>query len=277
MKDYTDMDYIKYNVDIILEKDPEQQQEMMRNRMNKLPTIKIPNYIFRNEGALKFSDKTNVWGLGDPVVSAGAAYADLDNDGDLDIIISNCNEIAGVYKNNLRKLDKDKRYLNIKLNGNGKNPFGLGSKVSLVTSSGVQVQEMMPSRGFQSSVDYTLHFGIAADDSIERVNINWSNGLSSSVLSPGTNKLLTINISDAYRDSIEKQPPGITSAFTFSDSLPFKHTENFYNDFNQQGLLPQWFSRQGPAMAKGDINGDNLDDVFIGGAQGQSWRVFHSK
>ena len=274
VKDYTDMDYLKYNVDIILEKDPEKQQEMMRNRMNKLPTIKIPNYIFKNEGALKFSNRTNVWGLEDPVVSAGAAYADLDNDGDLDIIINNCNEVAGVYKNNLRKLDKDKRYLNIKLTGNGKNPFGLGSRVSLFSSSGVQVQEMMPSRGFQSSVDYILHFGIAPGDSVESVNVNWSNGLSSSIASPGTNKLLNINISDAYQDSAKKQSPELNPVFTFLDSLPFKHTENSYNDFTQQTLLPQWFSRQGPAMAKGDINGDKLDDVFIGGAQGQAGVFF---
>ena len=274
VKDYTDMDYIKYNVDIILQKDPEQQQEMMRNRMNKLPTIKIPNYIFKNEGALKFSDKTAAWGMDEPVVSAGAAYADLDNDGDLDIITSNCNEVAGIYQNNLRKLNKDNKYLNIKLTGNGQNPFGIGSKVSLVTSSGIQVQEMMPSRGFQSSVDYILHFGIAPTDSIERVNVAWSNGLSSSIASPGINKTLNINISEASPDSAKKQSPEITPLFTFSDSLPFKHTENFYNDFNQQTLLPQWFSRQGPAMAKGDINGDKLEDFFIGGAQGQAGVFF---
>ena len=274
VKDYTDMDYIKYNVDIILERDPEQQQEMMRNRMNKLPTIKIPNYIFKNDGALKFSDKTAEWGLDDPGVSAGAAYADLDNDGDLDLIISNCNEVAGIYQNNLRKLNKDNKYLNIKLTGNGQNPFGIGSKISLVTSSGVQVQEMMPSRGFQSSVDYILHFGIAPTDSVERVNVDWSNGLSSSIGSPGVNKTLNVNISGASVNSAEKQVPEITPLFSFSDSLPFKHTENFYNDFNQQTLLPQWFSRQGPAMAKGDINGDKLEDLFIGGAKGQGGVFF---
>src|SRR5688572_4778686 len=274
VKDYTDMDYIKYNVDIIMERDPEQQQEMMRNRMNKLPTIKIPNYIFRNDGALKFSDKTEEWGLDDPGVSAGAAYADLDNDGDLDLIISNCNEVAGIYQNNLRKLNKDNKYLNIKLTGNGQNPFGIGSKISLVTSSGVQVQEMMPSRGFQSSVDYILHFGIAPADSVERVNVDWSNGLSSSIGSPGVNKTLNVNISGASVNSAEKQTPEITPLFSFSDSLPFRHTENFYNDFDQQTLLPQWFSRQGPAMAKGDINGDKLEDLFIGGAKGQAGVFF---
>ncbi len=105
VKDYTDMDYIKYNVDIILEKDPAKQQEMMKNRMNKLPTIKIPNYIFKNEGNLKFSNKTTAWGMDEPVIAAGAAYADLDNDGDLDIVTNNCNEVASIYQNNLRKLN----------------------------------------------------------------------------------------------------------------------------------------------------------------------------
>ena len=274
VKDYTDMDYIKYNVDIILEKDPGQQQEMMRNRMKKLPTIKVPNYIFKNEGALKFSNKTIAWGIDDPVVSAGAAYADLDNDGDLDIITNNCNDVASIYQNNLRKLNEGTKYLNIKLTGNGQNPFGIGSKISLVTASGIQVQEMMPSRGFQSSVDYILHFGIAATDSVEKVNVTWSNGLISSINSPGINKTLNVNITGASSDSTKIHSSETTTLFTFSDSLPFKHTENFYNDFNQQTLLPQWFSRQGPAMAKGDMNGDKLEDFFVGGAKGQAGVVF---
>ncbi|HXL55159.1 MAG TPA: VCBS repeat-containing protein, partial [Chitinophagaceae bacterium] len=274
VKDYTDMDYLKYNVDIILEKDPEQQQEMMRNRMNKLPTIKIPNYIFKNEGNLKFSDKTTVWGMDEPVIASGAAYADLDNDGDLDIITNNCNEVASIYRNNLRTLNKNSKYLNIKLTANGQNLFAIGSKITLVTSSGIQVQEMMPSRGFQSSVDYTLHFGIAPTDSVEKVNVIWSNGLFSSIKSPGINKTLNVNIKEASFDSTQIHQPEINALFTFSDSLPFKHTENFYNDFNQQTLLPQWFSRQGPAMAKGDINGDKLQDFFIGGAKGQAGAFF---
>src|SRR6266498_3486742 len=200
VKDYTDMDYIKYNVDIMLEKDPAKQQEMLRNRMNKLPTIKIPNYIFKNEGDLKFSDKTMAWGMDEPVIASGAAFADLDNDGDLDIIANNCNEVACIYKNNLREINNTSKYLNITLAGNGQNLFAIGSKVTLVTTSGIQVQEMMPSRGFQSSVDYILHFGIAPTDSVEKVNVIWPNGLISSISSPGINKTLKVNIKDAYVD-----------------------------------------------------------------------------
>ncbi|MEP6951642.1 MAG: VCBS repeat-containing protein [Ginsengibacter sp.] len=269
VKDYTDMDYLKYNVNIILERDPKKQQEMMSDRMNKLPTIKIPNYIFKNEGDLKFANKTTEWGMDEPVISSGAAYADLNNDGDLDIITNNCNEVASIYKNNLHELNPGRKYLNIKLAGNGLNPFGIGSKVTLVTTSGIQVQEMMPSRGFQSSVDYTLHFGIGPADSVKQVSVIWSNGRSSSVNSPGVNKTLVVNISGASPDSTQMLPAKIKTLFTFVDSLPFKHTENIYNDFTQQPLLPQWFSRQGPAMAKGDINGDKLEDFFIGGAKGQ--------
>ncbi len=274
VKDYTDMDYIKYNVDIIMEKDPAKQQEMMTNRMNKLPTIKNPNYIFKNEGDLKFSNKTIDWGLDEPVITAGAAYADLDNDGDLDIITNNCNEVASVYKNNIRQLNSGSKYLNIKLVGDGLNPFGIGSKITLITTSGLQMQEMMPSRGFQSSVDYILHFGIAPTDSVKQVKVSWSNGLFSTINSPGINKTLTVTIKEASSDSAQLNVPGIKPLFTFSDSLNFKHTENNYNDFTQQGLLPQWFSRQGPAMAKGDINGDKLEDFFIGGAKGQAGVFF---
>jgi hypothetical protein len=233
VKDYTDMDYIKYNVDIILEKDPKQQQEMMRNRMNKLPTIKIPNYIFKNEGYLKFSDKTKEWGLDEPVIAAGAVYADLDNDGDLDIITNNYNEVASIYQNNLRKLRTGNKYLNIKLTGNGQNPFAIGSKITLITTTGIQMQEMMPSRGFQSSVDYILHFGIPPNDSVKQVNVIWSNGLMSSIKSPGFNKTLNVSIKDALFDSSQIQQPEIKPLFTFVDSLDFKHMENSYNDFRK--------------------------------------------
>ena len=173
VKDYTDMDYIKYNVDMFMERDPAKQQEMMRNRMNKLPEIKIRNYMYRNEGNLKFSNKTVEWGLDDEVISAGAAYADLDNDGDLDIVTNNCNEVAGVYRNNETVLHPQSKYLDVKLKGTSNNTFGIGAKVTLNSVKGVQVQEMMPSRGFQSSVGYTLHFGIADDDSAKSVNVIW--------------------------------------------------------------------------------------------------------
>ncbi|HEX5025526.1 MAG TPA: VCBS repeat-containing protein, partial [Agriterribacter sp.] len=269
VKDYTDMDYLKYNVDIIMERDPVKQQEMMRTRMDKIPTIKIKNYIFKNEGNVKFTDQTTAWGMDEPGISAGAAYADLDNDGDLDLVTNNCNEVASVYQNNLNTLDRKNKYLNIKLVGNGLNRDGIGSKITLVTSSGSQVQEMMPSRGFQSSVDFIPHFGIPASDSVKQVKVVWSNGLFSSINSPGFNKTFVVDIKDASADSTQLIQPSANPLFTFLDSLPFKHTENFYNDYAQQSLLPQWFSRQGPAMAKGDINGDHLEDIFIGGAKGQ--------
>ena len=274
VKDYTDMDYLKYNVDIVLEKDPTKQQEMLRNRVSKLPTIKISNYIFKNEGDLKFSDKTTDWGMNEAVITSGAAYADLDNDGDLDIVTNNCNEVAGIYQNNFRELNKSNKYLNIKLTGNGLNPFAIGSKVTLITTAATQTQELMPSRGFQSSVDYILHFGIASTDSVEKVNVVWSNGLTSSITSPGVNKTLTVNIKEAHSDSLHIHQHETNALFTFIDSLPFKHTENLFNDFNQQPLLPEWFSRQGPAMAKGDVNGDKLEDFFIGGAKGQAGAIF---
>jgi enediyne biosynthesis protein E4 len=274
VKDYTDMDYIKYNVDMIMERDPAKQQEMMKNRMNRLPEIKVANYIFCNEGNLKFSNKTNEWGLDEQVISAGAAYADLDNDGDLDIITNNCNDIASVYRNDLNK--DSANYLDIQLKGEGKNTFSIGAKIEVQTTSGVQVQEMMPSRGFQSSVDYKLHFGIPKNDSIKSVTIDWPNSKRLIINSPSRNKLITADIKDAA--TVDANLPSVIGKndkkFNLIDSLPFKHTENTYNDFTQQVLLPQWFSRQGPALAKGDINGDKLEDVYIGGAKGQAGALF---
>lgn len=270
VKDYTDMDYIKYNVDIILERDPSKQQEMMKKRMDKLPTIKISNYAFRNEDSLRFSNQTVSWGLNENIVSAGAAYADFDNDGDLDLVINNSNDIASLYKNNSRTLNKQNHYLNIKLKGSGSNLFAIGAKATLTTTSGIQVQEMMPSRGFQSSVDYTIHFGIPGIDSVNKVTIEWPDGSHSVVTSPGIDKTITLSAKDALRDSATAIKSDPVPLFTLSDSSLFRHTENYYNDYTQQGLLPQWFSRQGPAMAKGDVNGDKLEDIFIGGAKDQA-------
>ena len=273
VKDYTDMDYIKYNVDIMMERDTQKQREMMTTRMDKLPTILLSNYMFKNEGDLKFTNKTAGWGLDEPIIASGAAYVDLDNDGDLDLVTNNCNEVASIYQNNLRERKDGSKYLNVKLAGNGLNTFGLGSKVTLITTAGEQVQEMMPSRGFQSSVDYTLHFGMSSADSVKQINVAWSNGLSSFIKSPGINKTITLNIKEAHADSARVSIP-VKPLFIFADSLSFKHTENYYNDFTQQSLLPQWFSRQGPAMVKGDINGDKLEDFFIGGAKGQAGVFF---
>lgn len=276
VKDYTDMDYIKYNVDIIIERDPSKQQAMMKERMNKLPEIKISNYLYRNEGNLKFSNQTSAWGLDEHVISAGAAYADFDNDGDLDIVTNNCNDIASVYRNNLNDDKAKADYLSIQLKGEGQNTFGIGAKVEVFTDSTWQVQEMMPSRGFQSSVDYVLHFGIKPADSIKQVTVHWPNNKRSQVFTPGKNKKIVIDAKDAESSiggnmqDIARESPFIQ----FEDTLDFKHTENNYNDFTQQGLLPQWFSRQGPAMAKGDINGDGVEDVFVGGAKGQAGVFF---
>lgn len=274
VKDYTDMDYIKYNVDIIMERDPAKQQQMMKSRMDKLPTIKIPNYVFSNDGNLKFSNRTKDWGLDEPSITAGAAYADFDNDGDLDLVTSNCNDYATVYRNNLNTSDQSQNYLKIKLKGNGNNPFAVGSRVTLISDSGIQMQELMPSRGFQSSVDYILHFGVHKGDSITQVRVQWPTGVTSVVDHPGTNKMLELTINNAQQDSLQDVPPPAGTLFTFMDTLPFRHKESRFNDFSQQTLLPQWFSRQGPALAKGDLNGDGRIDLYIGGAKDQPGAIF---
>ena len=250
VKDYTDMDYIKYNVDIILEKNPEKQREMMSKRLDKIPTIKISNYMFRNNGNMNFKNLSSSWGLDEPRISAGAAYADLDNDGDLDLAISNCNEPASIYRNNLHDNFPGKNYIGFSLVGDGQNPFAIGSKITLVTTSGIQVQEMMPSRGFQSSVDYRIHFGVDSNVTVKEAIIHWPTGKVSTVKAPALNKIHKIAIAEAANGN-DNTAEDSTTLFSFRDTLAFRHRENVFNDFNEQVLLPQWFSRQGPCDGSG--------------------------
>lgn len=277
LRDYTDMDFLKYTV-------ADAKANALRtgnldfqtaDLVKQMPSNKLKNYVFQNNKDLSFIDQSDQWGFSKLSISNAAIYADLDNDGDIDIIICNNNEPALVYRNNLTD-NKNIRYLKVRLKGDKKNTQALGAKLSLTTSDGnVQYQELYPVRGYQSSVSPELHFLFPVDVNPVQLDVIWPDGKRSSVNSFTVNSILDLD-SKERSESIEKKPlvlPVFKDVTAYS-GVQFKHIENDFIDFKGEVLLPYQLSRQGPALTKGDINGDGLEDLFVGGAIGQPGALF---
>ena len=272
-KDYTDMDMIKYRADIIVKQRNGEQTASLQQILDKMPSVVLPNYVFRNEGNDSFSNKIKDWGMEEKTVSAGAVYADLDGDGDMDLIISNINAPATIYKNNANELMPGNHYLKIKLQGNNTNIHGIGATVKLYCNKDVYSQQQMPVRGFQSSVDQVLNFGIGKHDIIDSIFITWADRKVQKLNGIKANQLITLQYKDAVvysKDTINTSQP----LFTKEALLSYVNRENNYNDFAVQSLLPDYLSRSGPCMAKADVNGDGFEDIFIGGAKGYKATLF---
>src|SRR4030095_9348609 len=196
VKDFTDMDFMKYSMGRLVKSMHGEKIDNATEYIRKMPTIEIPNFIFQNNGNETFTKKTDEWGLNKPGVSAGAAYVDLDNDGDLDLVIDNANDYASIYRNNSDKLVKN-NFLKIKLKGEEKNQWGIGSKVTLYSNGNKYYQELMPVRGFQSSVDPVLNFGIGKKSIIDSVVVVWPNNKMQTLTNVKANQTISINIKDA--------------------------------------------------------------------------------
>jgi hypothetical protein len=234
-------------------------------------TTPLSNYAFHNEGDLTFSKATVAWGLGTPGFSNGAAYGDLDGDGATDLVVNNINEEAFIYRNNARTERPKNHYLQIKLEGVGQNRFGVGAKVTLRAGDAVFVQELMPSRGFQSSVDYVLTFGLGSVDTVPSVSVEWPDGRVSTVAHVATDRRLTVKQSESVKLVAQIPPPRppLLADVTDQIKLDFVHHENAFVDFDREPLMPKLLSTEGPYVTVGDVNGDSLDDFFIGGAKDQ--------
>ena len=236
-----------------------------------IPSEKIANYIYKNNTDLTFDDATKKWGFDAKINSNGIAYADLDNDGDLDLVMNNMSDIASIYRNNATN-----NFLKIKLKGTSKNKQAIGAKVKIYTDKGNQYQEIYPSRGYLSSVSTTLNFGLKNKETINIVEVIWDNGLVTKLENVNTNQTLVLNISDAKNSKPIKIEVNrkIKQENPKRLGIDYQHQENNFNDFSKQVLLPQKLSQKGPAMAVADINNDGLEDFFVGGAKGQSAEIY---
>jgi hypothetical protein len=274
VKDYTEMDFMKYAIDRLIRSMHKDSVDPIPVYLQKMPTLQIPNYIFQNQGNGTFSKKTSEWGFGDKGVSAGAVYADLDNDGDLDLITNNANDYAGVYKNNSETLVKN-NYLRIQLKGSTGNERAIGAKVKLFCQGRQYYQEQSPVRGFQSSVDPVLNFGIGKNNLIDSVLVIWPNDNFQKLTNVKSNQTLTVKPTDANGKWVYDTAVNVKQPFLSQTTLPGAlHHENAFNDFTVQGLLPNYLSRQGPCIETADINKDGLEDFFMGGAKNQASQIF---
>ena len=238
----------------------------------KMPEVKIPNAAFRNKGDLSFEDVSQSWGLNQDSFSNGATYADLDGDGDLDLVTNNINQTAFIYKNLTISGDKaDNNYLKIKLNGKGGNRFGIGAKIIIPKKEQTITFEHFPTRGYQSAVSDDLTVGLGKDQYIDTLIVVWPDHSFQELHQVKVNQVLSLNQADAQGKWSFNSP---TNNLPFTDlsteiSVPYVHHENNFVEFNRESLIPHMASTEGPKIAVGDVNGDGLDDFFVGGAKRQ--------
>ncbi len=267
-----DMDFINYISNEQIQKNIEAGlSDKDMDLIDRLPSKKVPNYFYKNNGGVTFSNVTDTWSKKKDSYSNGCAYADLDNDGDLDLVVNNVNEKAFVLENTLNKGN----FIKIKFDGPPKNTFGIGAKAIVFQKSKKAVQENIATRGFLSAKDNSLNFGIGKDSIIDSIQIVWPGGKYQTLRNVPANKAMTLSIKDAsgsyYTDRPKQSEPLFSEPF---QKLDFVHKEQPSLDFDRNPLVPFSYSNEGPSISVGDVDNDGLNDIFISGGKKQASALF---
>ncbi len=279
LRDITDLDFINYTAGLRSGITPDSLDQILKERAKQMPSIKLSNFVFENQGELSFENATEKWGMNIPSLSNGAAYGDLDLDGDLDLVVNNINEPAFILEN-LITSQSSGNFLGIQLKMNSLNPVGMGAKVSLYAPEMYQLAEQSVVRGYQSSVAAGLHFGIDTVKVVDSIIVQWPDGMVSKIKEITANQYITIVHSEAKKLTAPSLKNNTTPWFTDITSeleLDHRHTDPEYNDFSREYLLPHKLSDQGPGIAVGDLNDDGLEDFIVGGAYNHSAYLFFQR
>ncbi|WP_165769896.1 VCBS repeat-containing protein [Flagellimonas pacifica] len=267
-QDITNLDFMVYGNTVMSMGTEETNRKERLEALNKLPGIKLNNFLFSNTNGLQFEDVTEDAGLSKPTYSNGAAYADLDNDGDLDLVVNNIDDPAGIYENTTEN-DGNHNYISFKFKGESPNLQGIGSQVEIFHQGQLQKQFFTPYRGYLSTVENTLHFGLGNVSELDSVKVTWPNGLQQVLKNVSVNQRMVLHETEA-KPAVHNETEPIHTRFKKVDSvgLEFSHLENDFVDYRIQPLLPHMHSKNGPGIAVADVNGDGLEDIYMGGASG---------
>ena len=269
LRDYTNRDFVSYYADQRIKAQRGQPADGLMDIISRMESTKTPNYMFRNRGDLTFEDKSDGWGFAEPILTQGAARADLDGDGDLDLILNNINEPASLLENQISK----GHYLLLDLRmQEGSNPFAIGARVDIRSGGQRQIVDHLPTQGFQSAMHTPVHLGLGDNDTVDTLRVIWPDG--TVTLRTGVAADQVVTITKEQERKIQWSPTTYPTLFSESENpLAYEHQENNEVDFKQQTLLPWGISYQGPASVQADFTGDGLADLFLGGAKRQAGRI----